>query len=373
MDFKNFRVNPNSFSADRPIGVSGFLRVKNDAEFLRVSVESCLPALDELVIVYNACTDNSPEIIRELEKLYPNKVKVYEYEPRIYSHNLSKDEYDFIKSQDSFSPHLLSSYYNFALSKTSYKYAMKIDADQIYDTDELVKLCGAYRSSKRVHLNPIKLICFIYLYFALILYKKSGFKLPFISRNSFAAYREMLIKLVAKYKIPIFFSGINMIYLKNEWFTPLGQKLSSGINILPPYNGLTDHPVFPVSEKIYFEPIEMESYNKLNAFSYTIIEQFVGLKRCLPYGFMWVHLNASRKSIIDKVTQSYTLNSDRFCPSNLFIKTKSKELSVTTDVDILSIQNRKFYSFLHDVMDTSYFAKYIKKYSIEDGILTHKN
>lgn len=373
MNVDLFRVDPRYFSSDRPMGVSGFLRVKNDAEFLKLSVESCLPALDELVIVYNGCTDNSPEIIQDLVKLYPNKIKAFEYEPHIYSHNLSKEEYDFIKSQDSFSPYLLSSYYNFALSKTSYKYAMKIDADQIYDTDELIEVCAAYRCKDRVCINPIKLICFIYFYFALIIFKKTGFKLPFICRKTFVTYREILLKLVAKYKMPIFFSGINMIYIENKWVTPLGKKMSSGINILPPYNGLTDHPVFPVSEKIYFEPIEMESYNKLNAFSYTIIEQFVGLKRCLPYGFMWVHLNASRKSIIDKVTQSYTLNSERFCPSNLFIKTKSKELSVTTDVDILSLQNRKFYSFLHDVMDTSYFEKYIKKYSIEDGILTHKN
>ena len=116
----------------------------------------------------------------------------------------------------------------------------------------------------------------------------------------------------------------------------------------------------------------MESYNKLNAFSYTIIEQFVGLKRCLPYGFMWVHLNASRKSIINKITAYYATNSDRFALSSMFVKTKSGKLSITTDTDILSIQNKRFYTFLHDLMDSSFFDEYIVKHSIENGVLVQK-
>lgn len=373
MNTNNFRVDPHSFTKERPLGVSGFMRVKNDAEFLHVCVESCLSALDELVIVYNGCTDESPKIIQYLTELYPNKIKAYEYTPCIYSHNLSNEEYDFIKSQDAFSPHLLSSYYNYALSKTSYKYAMKIDADQIYDTNELIKLCDAYREQKTIFINPFKLICFIYVYLALILFKKSSFKLPCISRNMFLIYRDTLIKLVAKYKIGVFLSGINMIYIGDKWVTPLGHKMDSGVNILPPYNGLTDHPIFPVSEKIYFEPIEMESYNKLNAFSHTIIEQFVGLKRCLPYGFMWVHLNACRKSIINQITSYYAVDSDRFTLSNTFIKTKSSELSITTNTDILSAQNKRLYSFLQDSMDTLFFEEYITKYSIKNGVLIQKN
>lgn len=85
-----FRVHPQNFTKDRPLGVSGFLRVKNDAEFLKASIESCLPALDELIIVYNDCSDDSPNIINSLAKQYPCKIKAFEYHPKIYSHNLSK-------------------------------------------------------------------------------------------------------------------------------------------------------------------------------------------------------------------------------------------------------------------------------------------
>ncbi|MFR8356017.1 MAG: hypothetical protein ACLVEJ_10415 [Parabacteroides sp.] len=38
--------------------------VKNDAEFLSDCIESCIDALDELIICYQDCTDNAPEIIR---------------------------------------------------------------------------------------------------------------------------------------------------------------------------------------------------------------------------------------------------------------------------------------------------------------------
>ena len=94
-----YSVDIASFSQKRRCGVSGILRVKNDAEFLADSIESCIEALDELIIVYNDCTDQSPEIIKIKAKQYCNKIKYYEYKPKIYSNNLSEEEYKFIKSQ----------------------------------------------------------------------------------------------------------------------------------------------------------------------------------------------------------------------------------------------------------------------------------
>lgn len=43
-------------------GVSGIMRVKNYAAFIEASIDSCINALDELIIVYNDCSDNSPEL-----------------------------------------------------------------------------------------------------------------------------------------------------------------------------------------------------------------------------------------------------------------------------------------------------------------------
>lgn len=46
-------------------GVSGIMRVKNDAEFIEECIDSCIDALDELIIVHNGCTDNSPLLIEK--------------------------------------------------------------------------------------------------------------------------------------------------------------------------------------------------------------------------------------------------------------------------------------------------------------------
>lgn len=138
---QNMKINNNQLHN----GVSGIMRVKNDAEFIEASIDSCIDALDELVIVYNDCSDNSPELIYKKQSQYPDKIKVYEYKHKIYPINLTKEEYEYAKSLPSDSPHLLCNYYNFALSKVTCQYAMKIDADQIYFSDKLKEWCDVYR------------------------------------------------------------------------------------------------------------------------------------------------------------------------------------------------------------------------------------
>ena len=51
------------------MGVSGIMRVKNDAQFVQQSIDSCIDALDELIIVYNDCMDNSADLIFEKQKV----------------------------------------------------------------------------------------------------------------------------------------------------------------------------------------------------------------------------------------------------------------------------------------------------------------
>lgn len=52
-------------------GISGILRVKNDGQFIESCVESCINVLDELVVVYNDCTDNSVVEIERMRSRYP--------------------------------------------------------------------------------------------------------------------------------------------------------------------------------------------------------------------------------------------------------------------------------------------------------------
>ncbi|WPC38748.1 hypothetical protein PQQ32_04595 [Brachyspira hyodysenteriae] len=141
---KNKEFNPEDYiikeedfkvlDKERPLGISGHLRVKDEAMSVAECIDSCIDALDELIITYNKSTDNTEEILKEYEKKYPDKIRLYYYKPNIIKYN--KDEYNI-----KYSPvHYLAEYTNFGYLKIKYKYYLKIDADQIYFTDKLVKI-----------------------------------------------------------------------------------------------------------------------------------------------------------------------------------------------------------------------------------------
>ena len=120
-------------------GLSGIMRMKNEAQFVADCIDSCIDGLDELIVVYNDCTDDTPVIIEQKRKQYPSKIKVYPYEYHILAANLSKEDLDYAMGLPEDSPMLFCTLCNFALSKVSYKYAMLIDADQLYFADEIKK------------------------------------------------------------------------------------------------------------------------------------------------------------------------------------------------------------------------------------------
>ena len=45
---KDYSVEISSFDRVKPVGVSGLLRIKNDADFVAESIDSCIEALNEL-------------------------------------------------------------------------------------------------------------------------------------------------------------------------------------------------------------------------------------------------------------------------------------------------------------------------------------
>lgn len=110
----------------RKDGVSAFMRIRNGAEFLRAAVLSHLPFFDEIVAVFNRCSDDTPQILAELAREYPGTIKVYEYKPRVYPVG-SVDH----QRTPADSLHSMVNYYNFALSKTSCKIATKLDDDHL--------------------------------------------------------------------------------------------------------------------------------------------------------------------------------------------------------------------------------------------------
>ncbi len=315
-----FTVNISDFSKERPIGISGLLRTKNGADFLSDCIDSCINALDELIIVYQESSDDTEKIIIEKQKQYPDKIRFYFYEPKVYSHNLTEEEYNYASNLKEDSIHLLSNYYNFALSKAKYKYAIKIDDDQIYFSEKLKEILDLYRTNKKVKISLIEEIAFKYYN---KLYKRTKKHPEYL--NSFTCnilvpkfftknLTSYLKKKVQNDKIIISFSGINIFEDK----IPLGSFETPYLQ--SPFNGTFDTICFPISSETYYIPLQDKQNNR-------IIEKFNNPfsnskePKVFSLGFFWIHLKDMKKTVYKEAEQKYygkCIETDKFLNSNLF-------------------------------------------------------
>ncbi len=277
------------------------MRVRNEGLSIDLCIESCIPALDELIIVYQPSEDNTEEKIRKFATKYPEKIKVYCYDTPIFSHKLSPEKFKEVSQYPENSPHLLSSYYNFTLSKANYKYALKIDADQIYNTSRLKKICDAYRSTKRVKIS------FREKFTAKLLHIISN--LNWISHRLFGTsiawslgseklsdvYNTYVFKKINNDKNPVNLSGINLSLINGELVIPISDLKNRGY---PAFNGTYDHIIFEISHDTYYEkaPYKTSNYK----YELCVIEKFHYDKilwhkwgwdsKLLQAGFVWWHI-----------------------------------------------------------------------------------
>ena len=139
----------------KPLGITGHLRVKNEPKTIRLSIETSIPALDQLIItcqpfINPSGVDETYIICQEMQKKYPNKIDLYYYTPEVVAvdtSHIDNQSVEVIKILEKFnnkipenSIHSIAHYYNFGLVKAKYQYYVKIDADQIYLTSKFIKL-----------------------------------------------------------------------------------------------------------------------------------------------------------------------------------------------------------------------------------------
>lgn len=141
------RVEYYSFTPDdlrvdaRTPGISAFMRIKNGADFLEPTIRSHIAHFDEIVAVYNQCTDATPAILSRLAQEYGRKLRVFHYVPRVFppgSEEHAKEPAD--------SPHSLVNYYNFTLAQTRWRWATKLDDDHLAMGPALGELTGRIRT-----------------------------------------------------------------------------------------------------------------------------------------------------------------------------------------------------------------------------------
>jgi len=107
-------------------GISAIVRVRNEEDYLEEALHSILPFFDELVIVYNQCIDRTPEIIARFATEHPERVKAFHYVPEVFPQG--SQQYRALPANHVSN---LVHYYNFALSKASYRVRAKWDGDMI--------------------------------------------------------------------------------------------------------------------------------------------------------------------------------------------------------------------------------------------------
>lgn len=282
----DFVVDMSFLKKERHTGVTGLLRVRNDADFLSDCIDSCIDALDELIVCYQDCTDNAPEIIYKKQQQYPDKIKVYYYAPPVFGRDsLTKQEKEHAFSLPDTSVHKLCNYYNYTLSKATYRYAMKIDSDQVYFPEKLKRICNAYRTEKSVKISLENYLAkyFVKVYrIALrccpILIKINLLSLiPGVPRFVMKKYEDYLVKEIIQNKYALSLSGINLGYVQGRW----------GILSKYPFNGVGDTLIFRISENTFYRTLPGN----------TSLMEFMNYSGViLVNGWFWYHLKSMRTS-----------------------------------------------------------------------------
>lgn len=97
----------------RKNGISVLIPTQNEEAVVALSILSFLEFGDELIVVDNGSTDRTKEIVRDLESIYPKKIRFYDM------------------------PELPDLYHNrqYAFSKSSYRWVVRADSDYVAYTD----------------------------------------------------------------------------------------------------------------------------------------------------------------------------------------------------------------------------------------------
>ena len=144
---------PDLGVAERRPGISAFVRTRNGADFIAPTILSHAPFVDEIVAVYNQCTDATEEILAGLQdQLGPDKLKLFHYQPRVHPPGSAEHA-----AEPGNSPHSVVNYSNFALSRTSRQIVVKLDDDHIAYERGLTPMVEGLR---RDGLAPGRMNCF---------------------------------------------------------------------------------------------------------------------------------------------------------------------------------------------------------------------
>lgn len=327
--------------------IAGIMRVKNDGMFIEECIESCIDALDELIVVHNDCTDNSVEEIEKMREKYPDKIRRYEYPHKVMGVGLTNEEYQFVKDLPEGSPYLLSTYCNFALSKVTASYALKIDADQVYFTDTLKEWCDFIRNCEPQKVTPKVLVGKMFdRYFSLyrLLSLKCNRVMPLIPtwllKMFYPAYLSYARYAFSHDKACLSMSGVNILKTETTMI-PMGHQageLVSGI----PFNGEGDTVMFKIKNSTYFAKMPDYSTRKDS-----IVEQFIHPYKIMYVGFFWTHIRVMRPSSYLQAMNILKVDPKSYITYDEFKELSYDEIMKRSSKNIFRIFQRMLFSFIY--------------------------
>lgn len=333
---------------ERKDGLSGLIRTRNEASLLGPCIDSCIDALDELIVVCFDCTDNTLEVLEEKRRQYPDKLRVFEYNHKVLAFDLTQEEFELAKALPDDSPRLYGNLCNWGKSKARYKYLTKIDADQLYFADELKKwrdVCsGAVQLKWR--------ISFIWgwlfmMYFSL--YRRVSLRsgkpclwmIPdWLVRILFKSYSDYSKWMLQRGKVLIALSGVN-VFKDDRWYVTF-----DGVNIHPPYNGEGDTVIFKISDHTYWG-----KYYREDRKPYSVTEVLVDtLNRKLMFSYpVWFHVHANRKYCCDKVKKMKDEHPECFVPIEDFPNMTYRQVLDKMDKKAHTLFQMTLFALIHKI------------------------
>lgn len=327
-------------------GLSGLIRANNEAKFIGSCIDSVIDSLSELIVVYNDCTDDTEKKLLEKVRQYPDKLRIFPYNHKILSHNLTKEEFNYAINLPENSERLHSSQCNYALKQSRYKYAVKIDPDQIYFPEEIKEWCELCKNNEykiNVFDKTIGWTFSIWLSIYRRISQKIGNPatslLPEkLSIAAFPFYKRYSKWLLLKGKASVSLSGFNIFYINDKYYITFDNK-----NIHPPYNGEGDHLIFKISEKTYFS----RYYTLRQPFSVT--EMVNNPCKMFYAGPAWYHLHANRDYCKSKVTNEFLIHPEQFLSFEQFSNISYSDSMKLMSDKIPTLFQKTLFAFVHAI------------------------
>jgi hypothetical protein len=129
-----------------PRRISAMLRVRDEEEFLRAAVDSIAPLVDEIVLVDNASTDGTPEIVRALAREHAGKLSAWSYPHPVA--RVGGEQAEAVRGARGEGVRTLGEYYAWCLARCTQPFVLKWDGDMLA-LDALAAWLERWRASER--------------------------------------------------------------------------------------------------------------------------------------------------------------------------------------------------------------------------------